>query len=155
MPLTMPDADARHLPASVAPPAVFVTHNPPELGPPLGAYAQVLEVPAGAGLVLLSGQTPLGEDGSIPAGIDAQAELVWTRIRTALAAAGLECRHICRVVTYLVDAADAPAQARVRARYLGDARPASTGVVVARLFNPAYRLEVEVTAARPPVCAGR
>ena len=129
----------------------FQTHNPPELGPPLGAYSQVLEVPAGAGLVLLSGQTPMREDRSVPEDFDEQAELVWSRIRTALGAVGLDCHHICRVVTYLVDAADAPRHARVRARYLGDARPASTGVVVRALFNPAYRLEVEVTAARWPV----
>lgn len=128
----------------------FATHNPPALGAPLGAYAQVLEIPAGASLVFLSGQTPILEDGSVPEGFDAQAERVWERIAIALAAVGLDCRHICRVVTYLVDPADAPAHARVRARYLGAARPASTGLVVRALFQPAYRLEVEVTAARPP-----
>ncbi|GMV48171.1 MAG: enamine deaminase RidA [Pseudomonadota bacterium] len=128
----------------------FRTCNPVELGQPLGSYAQVLEVPAGADLVFLSGQTPIRADGSIPTDFDEQAEVVWRRIEAALAAVGLECRHICRVVTYLLDSADAPRHARIRARYLGDARPASTGVVVQQLFNPAYRLEVEVTAARPP-----
>lgn len=127
----------------------FSTCNPPALGQPLGAYSQILEVPAPAGLVFLSGQTPMREDGSIPDDFDEQAEVVWCRIDAALAAVGLDCRHICRVVTYLVDAADAPCHARVRARHLGDARPASTGLVVRALFNPAYRLEVEVTAARP------
>ncbi|MFO1291661.1 MAG: Rid family hydrolase [Rubrivivax sp.] len=133
-----------------SPLTTFRTCNPAELGQPLGSYAQVLEVPAGAGLIFLSGQTPMRADGSIPTDFDEQAELVWHRIQVALAAVGLECRHICRVVTYLLDSADASRHARVRARYLGDARPASTGVVVRQLFNPAYRLEVEVTAARPP-----
>ena len=128
----------------------FALHNPRALGAPLGAYAQVLEIPAGAALVFLSGQTPILEDGSVPDDFEAQAERVWQRIAMALAAVGLDCRHICRVVTYLVDPADAPAHARVRARYLGAARPASTGLVVRALFQPAYRLEVEVTAARPP-----
>ncbi|XAH24029.1 Rid family hydrolase [Xylophilus sp. GW821-FHT01B05] len=128
---------------------LFQHHNPPALGAPLGAYSQVLEVPAGASLVLLSGQTPIAEDGSVPVDFDAQADLVWRRVGLGLAAVGLDYRHICRVVTYLVDGADAPAHARVRARYLGAARPASTGLVVRALFNPAYRLEVEVTAARP------
>jgi enamine deaminase RidA (YjgF/YER057c/UK114 family) len=129
----------------------FALHNPRALGAPLGAYAQVLEIPAGAALVFLSGQTPILEDGSVPEDFEAQAERVWQRIALALAAVGLDCRHICRVVTYLVDPADAPAHARVRARYLGAARPASTGLVVSALFQPAYLLEVEVTAARPPV----
>lgn len=128
----------------------FPTHNPPELGAPLGAYSQMLEVPAGATLFLLSGQTPMREDGSIPADFDEQAEIVWRRISVALGAVGLHCGHICRVVTYLVDPADAARHAKVRARYLGEARPAATGIVVRALFNPAYRLEVEVTAARPP-----
>jgi enamine deaminase RidA (YjgF/YER057c/UK114 family) len=128
----------------------FALHNPRALGAPLGAYAQVLEIPAGAALVFLSGQTPILEDGSVPEDFEAQAERVWQRIAMALAAVGLDCRHICRVVTYLVDPADAPAHARVRARYLGAARPASTGLVVSALFQPAYRLEVEVTAARAP-----
>ena len=131
--------------ASITADLPFALHNPPALGAPLGAYAQVLEIPAGAALVFLSGQTPILEDGSVPGDFEAQAERVWQRIAMALAAVGLDCRHICRVVTYLVDPADAPAHARVRA-----ARPASTGLVVRALFQPAYRLEVEVTAARPP-----
>lgn len=127
----------------------FRHHNPPELGAPLGTYSQVLEAPAGSTPLYLSGQTPLRADGSVPTDFEEQADLVWRRIGIALAAAGLDYRHICRVVTYLVDPADAALHARVRARYLGDARPASTGVVVRALFNPAYRLEVEITAARP------
>lgn len=128
----------------------FARHNPPALGAPLGAYSQVLEIPPGSATVFLSGQTPICEDGSVPEDFEAQAERVWERIGIALAAVGLDCGHICRIVTYLVDPADAPAHARVRARHLGAARPASTGLVVHALFNPAYRLEVEVTAARPP-----
>lgn len=129
----------------------FKHYNPPTLGKPLGAYSQVLEAPEGSAMVYLSGQTPLCEDGTVPQSFEAQAERVWQRIALALAAVGLDCSHICRVVTYLVDAADAPVHAAVRARYLGPARPASTGLVVSALFNPAYRLEVEVTAARPPL----
>lgn len=129
----------------------FAIHNPPALGAPLGAYSQVLEIPPGSGTVFLSGQTPIREDGSVPEDFEAQAERVWERIGIALAAVGLDCRHICRIVTYLVDPADAPVHARVRARHLGSARPASTGLVVRGLFHPAYRLEVEVTAARPPM----
>lgn len=127
----------------------FECINPPELGKPLGPYSQALVVPAGSQLLLLSGQTPLLPDGSVPQGMEAQADLVWRRIGHALREAGLDYVHICRVVTYLIDVADAPAHAKVRAAYLGDARPASTGIVVSQLFNPAYRLEVEVTAAWP------
>jgi len=79
----------------------------------------------------------------------AQADLVWRRIGIVLREAGLDYINIFRVVTYLVDVEDAPAHAQVRARYLGDARPASTGIVVSRLFNPAYRLEVDISAAWP------
>lgn len=125
------------------------TSNPPALGAPLGSYSQILEAPPGSALVFLSGQTPRREDGSIPESFDEQAELVWQRIATALRAVGLDCSHICRVVTYLTDAADAPAHARIRSRHLGAARPAATGIVAAALFHPGYRIEVEITAARP------
>lgn len=131
----------------------FHCHNPPELGAPLGPYSQALTVPAPSQLLLLSGQTPLREDGSIPESFDEQAELVWHRIGLVLAQAGLGYQHICRVVSYLVDPADAPAHARVRMRHLGSARPASTGIVVPRLFNAAYKLEVEVTAAWLPTAS--
>lgn len=127
--------------------------NPTELGAPLGPYSQGLVVPAQSQLLLLTGQTPLREDGSIPDTFEEQAELVWHRIGLVLAGAGLSTQHICRVVTYLVDPADAPAHARVRARHLGSARPASTGIVVPRLFNVAYKLEVEVTAAGLPTAS--
>lgn len=131
----------------------FQCHNPPELGTPLGPYSQGLVVPAQSQLLLLSGQTPLREDGSVPESFEEQAELVWRRIGLVLAQAGLGCQHICRVVTYLIDPADAPVHARVRMRHLGAARPASTGIVVSRLFNAAYRLEVEVTAAWSPTAS--
>lgn len=129
---------------------LFTRFNPPELGAPLGPYAQAVATPPGSRLLLLSGQTPLHRDGSVPEGFDAQADLVWRRIGIVLAQAGLGYQHICKVVSYLVDPTDAAAHAAVRSRYLGTNRPASTGIVVSRLFNPAYRLEVEVTAAWPP-----
>ncbi|MGB3067980.1 MAG: Rid family hydrolase [Ottowia sp.] len=127
----------------------FQCINPPELGKPLGPYSQGLIVPGGRQLLQLSGQTPLREDGSVPEDMEAQADLVWKRIGIVLREAGLDYLNIFRVVTYLVDAQDAPVHAKVRARYLGSARPASTGIVVSQLFNPAYRLEVDVTAAWP------
>lgn len=128
----------------------FPCYNPTELGAPLGPYSQGLAVPAHSQLLLLSGQTPLRDDGSIPDTFEEQAELVWHRIGLVLAEAGLAYQHICRVVSYLVDPADAAAHARVRLRHLGTARPASTGIVVPRLFNVAYKLEVEITAAWLP-----
>lgn len=140
---------ASDTPPAAHSPRTLRTHNPPALGTPLGSYSQVLEAPPGSALVFLSGQTPRREDGSIPERFEEQAEIVWQRIVTALRAVGLDSSHICRVVTYLTDASDAPAHARIRARHLGDARPASTGIVAAALFHPAYRIEVEVTAARP------
>lgn len=135
---------------STPPAPAFRTTNPPALGEPLGSYSQILEAPAGSALVFLSGQTPRRDDGSIPSDFAQQAELVWQRIATALQAVDLTPAHICRVVTYLTDASDAPTHARIRSHYLGSARPSSTGVVVPALFHPDYRIEVEVTAARPP-----
>ncbi len=52
----------------------------------------------------------------------------------------------CGLRLYLVDAADFDAVGAVHGRLLGDVQPACTGVVVAALLNPAWKVEIEVDA---------
>lgn len=128
---------------------MFTTHNPDSILAPLGPYSHGLEIPAGSRLLLVSGQTPGLPDGRIAQGIEAQSEVVWTRIEAILRSAGMGTNHIVKVNTYLRHRSDAPAYARVRARFLGEHRPAMLGLVIADLFNIEYLLEVEVLAAQP------
>jgi 2-iminobutanoate/2-iminopropanoate deaminase len=122
-------------------------HNPPTVPAPLGSYSHGVEVPPNSRLLYVSGQTAVDANGDIPDGIEAQAELVWSRIAAVLAAAHMGIPHICKMTAYLTNSANAAGYARVRAKYLGEHRPAAVGIIVPALFNPKYLVEVEVIAA--------
>ena len=57
---------------------------------------------------------------------------------------------LVKITQYLTNAADIPAHAKIRARFLGSARPASMLVVVPALVWPQMSIEVEAWAARMP-----
>jgi enamine deaminase RidA (YjgF/YER057c/UK114 family) len=50
---------------------------------------------------------------------------------------------------YLTSAEDAEAVGAVHGELLDDARPAATMIVVARLLDPAWRVEIEAEAVVP------
>jgi enamine deaminase RidA (YjgF/YER057c/UK114 family) len=57
--------------------------------------------------------------------------------------------HLVKIVQYLVNAEDIPAHSAIRARFLGDCRPASMLLVTAALPKPGFLIEIEVIAAAP------
>src|SRR3954466_12743070 len=91
----------------------------------VGTYGDAVEVPAGARWLFTAGTPGLRADGTLPEGITAQAELAWGHIATLLERAGMGIPDVVKVTQYLKREADIADYARVRARYLGDARPAS------------------------------
>lgn len=128
---------------------MFKTHNPDSMLEPQGPYSQGIEIPPNSRLLIVSGQTAGRKDGTIPATIEEQSEVVWTRISAVLNSAGMGVTNIVKVNSYLRRREDVPAYAKVRARYLGMHRPAALGLVVSELFRAEYLLEVEVIAAQP------
>jgi 2-iminobutanoate/2-iminopropanoate deaminase len=62
--------------------------------------------------------------------------------------AGMAVHDIVKVTEYLIRAEDIPPYAKVRARFLGRARPASMLLVIPQLVRPEFLVEVEVIAAR-------
>lgn len=128
---------------------MFKTYNPADVLEPQGPYVHGLEIPPNSRLLFVSGQTAGQPDGTIPATIDEQAEVVWGRISAILRDAGMGVTDIVKVNSYLRHRTDAPAYARIRGRYLDGHKPAMLGLVVAELFRAEYLLEVEVIAARP------
>lgn len=129
---------------------MITERNPASVQAPLGPYAQGLEATPPARWLFVSGQTPARPDGSIPADFSEQAELVWARILAVLDDAGMNAAHIVQIRSYLTDRQHVPAYSAIKRRILEAAapaaNPASVGLIVAGLFNPAYLLEVEVTA---------
>jgi 2-iminobutanoate/2-iminopropanoate deaminase len=129
----------------------MIEHNPDGVFPPYGAYSHAVEVPGGSRLLVISGLNGFQGDGvTMPASFEEQGELVWTHIGTILRSAGMGYSDLVSVRTYLADPADDEANGRLRLKYLGAHRPAST-VVCCRLLDPRWKLEVEAMAAAPTV----
>jgi len=114
----------------------------------IGAYSDAIEAPAGGRWLFTSGTPGLARDGALPADIAGQAEIAWSHILAMLASAGMTTADLVKVTQYLTRAADIADYAKVRARYLGDARPASMLLVVPELVRPGFLLEVEAIAAK-------
>ena len=93
--------------------------------------------------VHVSGTGPVGADNQDAAG---QTRRVFEIAQQALAKAGASFEHVVRTRMYLTHAEDWEAVGRVHGEFLGQARPATTMVVVAALLDPAWRIEIEFDA---------
>jgi len=122
--------------------------NPSAISVPLGAYTHAIEFPPGARVVHISGQVGVRPDGSVAEGIEAQLACAWQNILAILADAGMGPGDIVKVTTYLTRAEDFKVHPRIRAQFLGDARPAATAVCVSALAAPEFLCEIEAIAAR-------
>jgi enamine deaminase RidA (YjgF/YER057c/UK114 family) len=122
-------------------------HNPDGVFPPYRAYSHAMEVRGDSRLLCISGFNGYEKDGAtMPESFDDQAELIWGHIRTILASAGMELENIVSLRTYLSDPKYDEQNVRMRVKYMGNHRPAST-VVCSQLLDPKWKLEVEVVAA--------
>jgi enamine deaminase RidA (YjgF/YER057c/UK114 family) len=88
----------------------------------------------------------LDEVGAAGKTLDEQLELVWSNIRTILAAAGMSVDNIVRLTSYLRDASYAETNAAARSRALGGRRVPTTAIVVQTLASD-WLIELEVIAA--------
>lgn len=115
----------------------------------LGPYADGVETAPNQRWLFTAGTPGMPASGKLPADITAQAELAWSNILKLLEKAGMSVHDLVKITQYLVRADDIPAYAKVRARVLGEARPASMLMVVAALPRPDFLVEIEAVAARP------
>lgn len=123
--------------------------QPPTIAPPFAAYAHGVEVPAGARLVVTSGQLALRPDGSVPEGARAQADLCFANCAAILAQTGMTPADVIRINAFVTDRAHMAAYMAARDAWLaGVSRlPASTLVIVTGFTRAEFLVEVEVTAA--------
>jgi len=85
---------------------------------------------------------------TMPADVTAQARNCFKTIAAALKDGGFAMADIVRSTYYVTDVGNADAVLAVCGEVLGDIRPASTILVVASLFKPEMKVEIEVTAKR-------
>jgi enamine deaminase RidA (YjgF/YER057c/UK114 family) len=85
---------------------------------------------------------------TMPADVTAQSRNCFKTIAAALQEGGFAMTDIVRVTYYITDPNDADAHFAVCGEVLGEIRPAATLLVVAALFKPEMKIEIEVTAKR-------
>src|ERR1700738_4016150 len=85
---------------------------------------------------------------TMPADITSQARNGFKTIEDTLRDGGFAMADIVRATYYITDAGDADALFAVCGEKLGDIRPAATLLVVAGLYKPEMKVEIEVTAKR-------
>jgi len=125
----------------------------PDALPKVDAYHQV-SVATGSKLIFVAGQVAVDAEGAtIGAGdLAAQVEQSYLNVATALAAVGASVTDMAKLTVYVVDwTPDKMAQftegvARAAAKLGVAAVPPGTLIGVAALADPAYLVEIEVTA---------
>ena len=85
---------------------------------------------------------------TMPADVTSQARNCFKTIEDALKDGGFAMADIVRAIYYITDARDADAVFAVCGEKLGDIRPAATILIVAGLYKPEMKVEIEVTAKR-------
>lgn len=124
------------------------TYAPKSIAAPVSAYSHAVEVPAGARTLHISGQIGVRPDGGTAEGVEAQVEQAWKNLVAILEDAGMGVEDIVRTTTFVTKPEHVAATRPIRAKYLGDLKPASTLLVVAALARPEYLFELEAVAAK-------
>ena len=94
-------------------------------------------------VVHLAGTGPVGADN-----LDAEAQTrrIFAIAEEALAKAGVSFSDVVRTRMYLTHVEDWETVGRVHGEFFSNVRPAATMVVVAKLLNPSWRIEIEMEA---------
>ena len=127
--------------------------NPDTLGKPLGQYSHMTRVKASEYL-FIAGQVAVDRDGK-PVGVDdfdAQCVQTFANIEAALKSAGAGWSNVVEFTTYLVHSQDIPKFMKYRLRefpklFPNGAYPPNTLLIIDRLVQEVFLIEVKVTAA--------
>jgi enamine deaminase RidA (YjgF/YER057c/UK114 family) len=113
-----------------------------------GVYSHAVRV---GNLLFCSGMSAREPDGKVhsPGDPGEQARYCFEKLRRVLAAAGCSFRDVVKLTTYMVDPEHRVAIGAVRQEYFKDPLPASTGLVVKQLSDPALLYEVDAIAVIP------
>ncbi|MEY4031333.1 MAG: hypothetical protein RL430_317 [Actinomycetota bacterium] len=125
--------------------------RPESMAPPAAQYAHAVAVDGARRLVFTSGVVPTMPDGTVPAGVEGQARVVWANLLNILREAGLGVTDIASITTYVVVADDLndrlASVMAVRDEVMGGHRAASTLVTVPALARAEWQVEISLVAA--------
>ena len=123
-------------------------HVPDTILPPLAAYSHGIEVPPSARWLYSAGAVGLMPDGTMPEGVEAQTSSTLANLMVILESADMGIEDIVKITTYVTTEEDYWPMAKARSMFFGDARPASTGIIVKALAKPDWLVEMELVAAK-------
>jgi len=112
------------------------------------AYHHCVVIPPNAETLFISGQLGLNLDGTLPEDPQLEADKAWENVIECVKAAGMGTEDIVKITAYLTDEGDYPYFANSRSKFLGDARPGSTAILVKGLVKKEWRFEIEAVAAK-------
>ncbi|WP_439817512.1 RidA family protein [Zavarzinia sp. CC-PAN008] len=121
---------------------------PADVPPAIGAYVHGILVPPGASVVHTAGQVGIRLDGTVPETVGEQAEQAFRNVLGVVKAAGMGVEDIVKATLFVVAGQDLDAVRAARARVFGDAKPASTLLIISGLATPNLLFEVEAIAAK-------
>ena len=121
--------------------------SPSSIAPPAANYAHAVLTEGASRWLHTSGVVPTRPDGTTPADIGEQAEVVWQNIAAMLDQAGMRPADVVSVTTYAVAGEPLAAVMAARDRFLGGRKAASTLVTVPALAQPQWKMEIAVVAA--------
>jgi 2-iminobutanoate/2-iminopropanoate deaminase len=122
--------------------------NPPQIAKPAATYSHGVEISPNARWLYVAGQTGTKPDGTCDADIEGQSEQAWRNVVATLEGGGMGIKDLVKVTSFLTRPQDIAAYGKIRDKYLGDMRPATTMVVVQALALPNFLIEVEATAVK-------
>jgi enamine deaminase RidA (YjgF/YER057c/UK114 family) len=127
--------------------------NPDGLAKPAGTYQHVAQAKT-QNVVFIAGQVPMSAAGATvgKGDFEAQCVQVYANIHTALRSVGADWKNVVQFTSYLTRAEDAAAFRAYRGRefpkmFPGNAYPPNTLLIISRLADPDYLLEVQTVAA--------
>ena len=110
---------------------------------PIAGFSRAVRV---GDRVVVAGTAPIWPDDTVDPSVEAQTRRCLEIIGTALDEVGSGYADVVRTRLFMIDAADFPEVARVHGEVFGAIRPACTGLVVAGLLDPRWRIEIEAEA---------
>jgi len=111
-------------------------------------FSQGVEVTTPLRWLSIAGQVARDQNGAIPEGIEAQAEQTWSNVFAVMKEAGMDAHDLVEVNVYLINRADNAGFDKIRSKFLGTAKPASTKIYLSGLSEPRLLCEVQARAAK-------
>jgi enamine deaminase RidA (YjgF/YER057c/UK114 family) len=123
--------------------------NPWEWSKAFG-FSQAVDLSGTEHVLLCSGQTAIGDDGSPPKTSDMreQVRIALENLGTVLAASKMDFSNVVKLTVYTTDVDAFIGASEASAEVLGSNLPAMTLIGVARLAYPELKVEIEAIAAK-------